>query len=121
MRLIDADAEIAKIEQEIQRINEKIKRLENRMLEEPNNSIHVFSEQIKQCHRNIANCKKEIRVLQQYQTAYDVDKVVEQIRKMEICGSCLNNQNPIPVCATFCDVGKKLEIVKAGEINEKEN
>lgn len=53
-------------------------------------------------------------------TAYDVDEVVEQIKEMEICGRCLNNQNPIVVCATFCDVGKKLEIIKAGGVNEKE-
>lgn len=51
-------------------------------------------------------------------TAYDVDKVVEQLREMEICGSCLNNRNPIPVCATFCDVGKKLETVRKGGVNE---
>lgn len=50
--------------------------------------------------------------------AYDVGKVVEQIRTMEICGSCLNNQNSIGVCSTFCDVGKKLEIIKRGGVNE---
>lgn len=54
-------------------------------------------------------------------TAYDVDKVVEQIRAMEICGRCLNNPNPTVICATFCDVGKRLEIIKAGGVNEKEN
>ncbi len=51
-------------------------------------------------------------------TAYDVDKVVEQIRAMEICGDCLNNKNTISVCATFCDVGKKFEIIKAGGVDK---
>lgn len=109
MRLIDADAEIAKIEQDIQRINEKIKRLENRMLEEPNNSIHVFSEQIKQCHRNIASCKKEIRVLQQYQTAYDVDKVIKELEK-----GCAES-----VLVTLKAAFKvAIKVVKAGGVNE---
>jgi len=56
-----------------------------------------------------------IKIVQQ-PTAYDMDKVVEQLRKREICKNCLNNLNPITVCATFCDIGKKLEIVKAGGV-----
>lgn len=47
----------------------------------------------------------------------DVDKVVEQIRTTGICGRCLNRQSPIEICATFCDTGKKLEIIKAGGEN----
>lgn len=109
MRLIDADAEIAKIEQEIQRINEKIKRLEDRMIQEPNNSIHVFTETIKQCHRNIKDCKREIRVLQQYQTAYDVDKVVEQI-------NVIMDDESIRYCGQA--VQRAVKVVKAGGVNE---
>lgn len=58
------------------------------------------------------------QAIEELPTAYDVDKVVGQIKTMEICGSCLNNQNPTAVCASFCDIGKKLEIVKAGGVNE---
>ena len=49
-------------------------------------------------------------------TAYDADKVVEQIRKLEICRKCLNNHNSVEICAEFCDVGKKLAIIKSGGI-----
>lgn len=49
-------------------------------------------------------------------TAYDVNKVVEQIRARKICGKCLNNGNAIGVCAEFCDIGKELEIIKSGGI-----
>lgn len=47
---------------------------------------------------------------------YDVDKVVEQIRKLEICHKCLNNHNSVETCAEFCDVGKKIAIIKSGGI-----
>jgi len=49
-------------------------------------------------------------------TAYDVEKVVAELRKSEICPNCLNNINPVSVCATFCDVGKKLEMVRNGGV-----
>lgn len=62
---------------------------------------------------NVKDVKKAIR---NAPTAYDVDKVVEQIRKFEICGRCLNNHNSVEVCAEFCDVGKKLRIIKSGGI-----
>lgn len=48
--------------------------------------------------------------------AYDVDKVVEQIRELEICSRCLNNRNAVVTCAEFCDVGKKIAIIKSGGI-----
>lgn len=52
-------------------------------------------------------------------TAYDADKVVEQLRENDnICSSCLNRNNSIAVCATFCDIGERLKIVKAGGVNE---
>lgn len=59
-----------------------------------------------------------IAALSDIPTAYDVDKVIKQIRETEICPRCLNNKNSIEVCATFCDVGKRLMIIKAGGANE---
>lgn len=52
-------------------------------------------------------------------TAYDTDVIIDEIRKFEICGKCMNNHNSISTCATFCDVGKKLEIVKSGGVEDK--
>lgn len=49
-------------------------------------------------------------------TAYDVDKVIEQIKETKICGKCLNNRNTTAVCAEFCNVGKELEIIKSGGV-----
>lgn len=50
-------------------------------------------------------------------TAYNVDKVVEQVRELHgICNKCLNNKNSIATCATFCDMGKELETIKSGGI-----
>ena len=108
MRLIDADAEIARIEQEIQRIDKRIEQYEeliekeplNTILEqeiqridkrikqyeeliekEPLNTIHNFAVKLEQCYKNKAHCKAEIATLKSYATAYDVDKVVEQLEE----------------------------------------
>ncbi len=116
MRLIDADAEIVKIEQEIQRIESRIKEWEDNM--EDRSGCYDVDARIQQFRMNISDARSEIKLLEGYSTAYDVDRVVEHIREVEICGDCLNNKNTIGVCATFCDVGKKLEIIKAGGVDE---
>ena len=82
MRLIDADAEIARIEHEIQRIDEQIEKYENLIEKEPLNTIHNFANKLEQCYKNKAHCKAEIATLKSYATAYDVDKVVEQFERM---------------------------------------
>lgn len=79
MRLIDADAEIARIEQEIQRINDKIERLKKLIANEPLNTIHNFTNKLEQCYRDKADCRAEIATIRNYQTAYDVDRVVERL------------------------------------------
>lgn len=85
MRLIDADAEIARIGQEIQRIDAKIERLKKLIAKEPFNTLHVFEKELEQCYRNKVDCKSEIATIGNYQTAYDVDKVVEQLEE-RMCG-----------------------------------
>lgn len=58
-------------------------------------------------------------VIDSQSTVYDVDRVVEQLRENDnICSLCLDNKNSISVCAKFCDIGKRLEIVKAGGVHE---
>lgn len=61
-----------------------------------------------------------INELDIFPTAYDVNKVIEQLKETEKCSICTVKHNSIDTCARFCDVGKKLEIVKNGFI-EKEN
>lgn len=78
MRLIDADAEVTKIEQEIQRINDKIERLKNLIANEPLNTIHDFADELEQCYRNKADCRAEIATIGNYQTVYDVNNVLRQ-------------------------------------------
>ena len=84
MRLIDADAEITKIDKEIEKYETRIIWLQNKKNEEPENNYNDWDEKIEQCERNILDCKKEIRMLQNYSVAYDADKVVEQILNIAV-------------------------------------
>lgn len=59
---------------------------------------------------------KICKLIDSQTTAYDMDKVMEKMRKLEICRKCLNNHNSVEICAEFCDVGKKLAIIKSGGI-----
>lgn len=87
MRLIDADAEISRIEKEIRRIDGKIERLKKLAAKEPFNAFHDFEKKLKQCYRNKVDCKAEIATLKNYQTAYNVDKVIERIKNCDYCDS----------------------------------
>lgn len=73
MRLIDADAEISRIENEIHRIDGKIERLKKLVAKEPFNTFHKFEKELEQCYKNKTDCKTEIATLKNYQTAYDVE------------------------------------------------
>lgn len=116
MRLIDADAEIAKIEQEIQRINERIKKLKERQKEEPFNKCHNFEKELAYCYRNRTHCKAEICALKSYSTAYDVDKVVEQIKcnSQNIALLYPDDQGGDYEYADGIEVNRAVEIVRAG-------
>lgn len=81
MRLIDADAEIARIDKEIEKYEARILYLQIKKNEEPENNYNDWDEKIKQYERDILDCKKEIRMLRSYQTAYDPDKVVDTVRE----------------------------------------
>ena len=55
-----------------------------------------------------------IRNIKNEPTAYDVEKVLKELRNTGFCNKCLNNHNSISGCAVFCDMGKRLEIVRNG-------
>lgn len=116
MRLIDADAEIARIGQEIQRIDAKIERLKKLIAKEPFNTLHVFEKELEQCYRNKVDCKSEIATIGNYQTAYDVDKVVEQLkqRSTDIAIMYQSDKEPDYEYADGIEVNRAIGIVKAG-------
>lgn len=79
MRLIDADLEIEKINSEIERMEEKIKVWKER--ESLNDAgMYDVGMEIASLRKNITNCKMEIAMLSSYSTAFDVDKVVEELK-----------------------------------------
>lgn len=49
-------------------------------------------------------------------TAYDVEKVIAELRKTTTCARCLNKDNSTSHCATFCDLGKQLEKIRKGGV-----
>lgn len=109
MRLIDADAEIAKIEQEIERTKAWIKEWEDNR--EDRGGYYNVDTEIKQLKSNITQARVEIACLKGYSTAYDVDKVVEQLKR---------NSSPFMGDPDDRDVDLRMaiRIVKAGEVNE---
>ena len=60
MRLIDADAEITKIEEEIQRLRKAIERWQSRQLE--GSTLYDTDEKIQELQNNITDCRMEIRI-----------------------------------------------------------
>lgn len=81
MRLIDADAEIKKIEEEIKRSYKAIDRWRSGRMY--GSSLYDINTKIRKIKRNIMDCKREIRMLKSYSTAYDVNKVLKRLEKAE--------------------------------------
>lgn len=81
MRLIDADAEIKKIEEEIKRSYKAIDRRRSGRM--PGSSLYDINTKIRKIKRNIMDCTREIRMLKSYTTAYDVNKVLKRLEKAE--------------------------------------
>lgn len=83
MCLIDADLEIEKINSEIERMEEKIKVWKER--ESLNDAgMYDVGMEIASLRKNITNCKMEIAMLSSYSTAFDVDKVVEELENRSV-------------------------------------
>lgn len=80
MRLIDADVEIEKMSEEIIRAMAEIARWEQRKTD-ADTTLYDIEAKIVQLQKNIVDCNKEIKILRLYNTAYDMDKVVEQLNK----------------------------------------
>lgn len=117
MRLIDADAEVSKIKEEISLEESKISKYTDLMRNEPNNRYADYQGAIKQCRRNIKDCKREIRILNGYATAYDVDKVLEQMENSAGCSSCEQECEHDGHCFVY----EIMDIIKAGGLDEVSN
>ena len=121
MRLIDAEAEIKKIEEEIERSYKAIGRWRSRRKAGIN--LYEIEGKIRQIKNNIVDCKREICMLKSYTTAYDVDKVVEQLEEEREDSNAdfeqyaeshgLDGENDF----YFEGLKRAISIVKGGEIN----
>lgn len=85
MRLIDADAEIKKIEEEIKRSYKAIDRWRSGGM--PGSSLYDIDEKVRRIERNIENCRIEIKMLKSYTTAYNPEAIVKKLEdKIEYAG-----------------------------------
>lgn len=85
MRLIDADAEIKKIEEEIKRSYKAIDRWRSGGM--PGSSLYDIDEKVRRIKRNIENCRIEIKILKSYTTAYNPEAIVKKLEdKIEYAG-----------------------------------
>ena len=80
MRLIDVDAEIARIEEEIMKLTKAIVRWQARKFEE--STLYDIDAKIQELQNNRTDCRVEIRTLRNYKTAFDVEKVVEELENL---------------------------------------
>jgi hypothetical protein len=57
--------------------------------------------------------KKTIgQIIDEQPTAYDVDKVIEKLKKYDrICAECVRDE-----CSDFCEIKERLDIIKRGGI-----
>lgn len=85
MRLIDADAEIKKIEEEIKRSYKAIDRWRSGRM--PGSSLYDIDEKVRRIKRNIEDCRIEIKMLKSYTTAYNPEAIVKKLEdKIEYAG-----------------------------------
>lgn len=88
MRLIDADAEIKKIEEEIKRSYKAIDRWRSGRM--PGSSLYDIDEKVRRIKRNIEDCRIEIKMLKSYTTAYDPEAIVKKLEdKIEYAGKLM--------------------------------
>ena len=112
MRLIDADAEIKKIEEEIKRSYKAIDRWRSGGM--PGSSLYDIDAKVRQIKNNIADCKREIRMLKSYTTAYDLDKVIEELK------DCTVEFELFGTCSDYVEVDHAIEIIKRGGGTDKD-
>lgn len=107
MRLIDADAEIVKIEDEIKRIEEKIERWRQRKQKGDTAYETDIYEEIKSLQRNIAECRIEIRILKNYETV--PDDALKKMMEEQDGGTGWKIKNVKPVLITRMDSATEKE------------
>ena len=115
MRLIDADAEIEKMSEEMTRAMAEIARWEQRKTD-ADTTLYDIEAKIVQLQKNIVDCNKEIKILRLYNTAYDVDKVVdmlEDFKDMELIDG-----TPAHGINEYKRICKCIEIVKGGGVEK---
>lgn len=111
MRLIDADAEIKKIEEEIKRSYKAIDRWRSGGM--PGSSLYDIDAKVRQIKNNITDCKREIRMLKSYATAYNTDKVTEELK------DCAVEFELFGMCSDYVEINRAIEIIKRGGIVEQ--
>lgn len=111
MRLIDAEAEIKKIEEEIKRQYKAIDRWRSGGM--PGSSLYDIDAKARQIKNNIADCEREIRMLKSYTTAYDPDKVIEELK------DCAVEFELFGICSDYVEVNHAIEAIKRGGIVEQ--
>ena len=121
-RLIDADAEIARIEEEIMKLTKAIVRWQARKFEE--STLYDIDAKIQELQNNRTNCRVEIRTLMNYKITFDVEKVVRELEdlKMRYFLTIANTGDADKDCAylnTANAIDKAIEIVKRGVVDEK--
>lgn len=85
MRLIDADAEIKKIEEEIEQSYKAIDRWKSGGM--PGSSPYDIDEKVRRIKRSIEDCRIEIKMLKSYTTAYNPEAIVKKLEdKIEYAG-----------------------------------
>lgn len=88
MRLIDADAEIKKIEEEIKRSYKAIDCWRSGGM--PDSSLYDVDEKVRRIKRNIEDCRIEIKMLKSYTTAYNPEAIVKKLEdKIEYAGKLM--------------------------------
>lgn len=111
MRLIDADAEIKKIEEEIKRSYKAIDRWRSGGM--PGSSLYDIDEKVRRIKKNIEDCRIEIKMLKSYTTAYNPEKVAEEMRdhavEFELFGTC----------SDYVEINHAIEAIKRGGIVEQ--
>lgn len=128
MRLIDADAEIAKIEADIKRYEERIKEWHGNRNDR---NLYNVDLKIKELEHNITECKIEIRYFQLLKT-FDMQKYDKEIRNQvidEFSEELINKCGEVSYTTSVNDIqnvdiltlDKIIEVIKevAGQMKER--
>lgn len=121
MRLIDADKELEKYNQRLLMLLNDLAELEQLKAKEPDNPYHDWDKEIASVNMQIDRAKAKIRAFEMAKTAYDVDKVVRQLKKEKersyYDGTSRRNGKSIAFGESIA-YQKAINMVKAGGVDE---